>query len=135
MNIGYKLVSNQDGRLLSFATPFWKDENRPSKDDEFLDLCVVEYKLNEWVYPNIPGTNLYVFSNHKYAYRYWPGIIYECEYIPSSRELEIVADIETAKTFIKNKLGKCYYNGSYLNVEVPSGTVAAESVKLIKRVI
>ena len=77
----YKVVRNENGRLMSASTGTWCDK-------ELRKILEVEYKLDEFVYPKFEDSKLFVFSDlnsakqlRKSWYNHKLLEIYECEIV------------------------------------------------------
>lgn len=139
--IGYKIVSKKDEKLYSAASITW-DESSSESEREIFEKFVVEYKQNEYVYPKIDGTGLYVFSNFYDAQQFYfrnfissRALIFKCEYIPSEdTQVLIVKNLDYIRKYYKAIIAGDFESAKYWTNFAPAGSVLAKSVKLLERV-
>lgn len=129
--IGYKVVSNVNGKLLP-AVHY---------------TLGPEYKLKEWVKPEIQGTQLMCWNSLDRA-RIFAGVsggyIYKCEYV-KTKQLPIFlrggnAFTNYVEDFLNNilklkKKRKKFSNLSQFNPEKDSEVVFCDKIKLLERVV
>lgn len=114
----------------------------------FCNISPIEYKINEWVYPEVKGSKLFVFGELHYAslyvvsssifssgYEVWKCEINECEEydgIVSSSGGNIYLfwakfnslGAEERLEYLKNRFDKMY---------VPKSTILTDKVKLLEK--
>jgi len=119
---------------------------------EDIDLNLpVEYKINEWIYPNVPETKLMVFDTLQHANKWIDqddvdvlrryNKIFECE-VKKPVKKSIFRQLKgwLSNKEIKRSINKCMKlkknKKSYLHLcdKPPQGTVFVSAVKLIKEV-
>ena len=130
--IYYKIVKN-NSNLTSFASHDYR----------------VTYNIAQWTKPHsaLPGSKLFVFDSCKAAkdfmitqsvYDNNNYVIYTCEVI-NPRKLQVISvlwgsNIKNIWKLWKNKKG--YKNNDTVHTRsIPTGTIHADAVKLIKKVI
>lgn len=117
----YKVVYEaSSGRLLSS----WTADN----------IFAVEYKLNEFVYPKVEGSKLFVFNHFSYAlgYRECSPLcltIYECEIINPS-----FGEVMSASSSSKDWMDFWRRINIYCTRNCLPGTVFCDAVKLVKKI-
>lgn len=99
----------------------------------------VQYRIGEWVEPNLEKTDLMVFDNLRLARNFansWE-CIFECE-VKSPRKIGnlIVWNLtmEKLKTIVGLRKAKKRWTHLVKPTEFPRGTVFCSAVKLVKRV-
>lgn len=107
----------------------------------------IQYILDQWVEPSIPGTNLMVFDSIDHAkmckkkYSFWKNhVIFECEVKnPSKKGLFLstvhqIYNLEKIAKLRKNK--KKYTHLCKMNRDdsLPEGTIFCKAVKILKEV-
>lgn len=110
-----------------------------SERTEAEDTFRVQYKENEWVFPNLEGSKLFVFCDKKLAIKFTDnmlGMLYICQVQNPIKKAPFVPEIkiEPMRTFniwknYKNKKGykKLIYD---LTAKPPEGTIWCDAVKL-----
>ena len=106
----------------------------------------IKYMLNEWVKPNIPRSQILVFSNKvdaetfallQFKYSSQKMLVFECEVKnPSTSGMFAVASPRyVAKMWhaYNNQQSGITYT-QYLSEEIPKGTIWADEIKLIREV-
>lgn len=101
----------------------------------------IRYKLNEWTFPKIDGSGLYVFDNLEnakdFTLRESGILIYECEVV-NPRKIKKLISISYLSTGYLNKLletKKRHKKQSFYWLrDVPKGTVLCDAVKLTRLV-
>ena len=127
----YKLVTNVDGKLLSFN--FGKSiktiEYNPELIKKFLQSIIVEYKKDEWVEKPENHGKLFIFSHLNFALEWcdlsYSNEIWECE-------AKKVSDLHP-NDFYDTSISGCLHERLALH-PMPEGTLVAESVKLTKKI-
>jgi len=122
----YKVVSGYKDKLISSSIP--------------LEYGGIEYKLNEWVYPQILNSKLYIFNclANARTFVYSQGIsfgtrIYIADAIGVSSKVHMACNwgcVEKFWKLIKNKKKYSHLLPIYQYV----GTLSCDAVKLIKKV-
>lgn len=122
----YKVVFNDDGRLLSVSPSVWWSDLRRAFE--------VVYKLNEYVYPKFENSKLFVFSSLIAAQKFVNKIgrcnleIYACEVESPDKErsyfLPYIDSIENLAAGYDVEYAPCPY----------ADTVFADGVKLLRKV-
>jgi len=127
MKVYYKVVKNN---LCSAVS--WKLPSR----------FIVQYKIGEWVYPNIPKTRLMVFKNLNRAqiFSNSSSIIFTCLVKnPSSKSIFVpLIQCDSVNEFLQkwNELRKKQLqHKKHVNTQrIPKGTMFVSAVKLLKQV-
>ena len=134
IKIGYKVVAKMaSGKLYSYGTSCWYFK---SEMQYLRDLCVLEYKVGEWVEPKISGTNLYCFAKIEDAFQLnIPNLcpMYKCEYVESDKSVNTMQFEEDSMEFLDSLLKDEYQNKKYQQSYI-RGTVAASKIKLLEKV-
>jgi len=102
---------------------------------------IVQYKLNEWVFPKIVGSKLFVFDNlhdaNNFAWNYY-YTVYECEIKNPHKSCPFYKYVLDSPVHVLTmwKLYKQKKKFSHLNSveQPPIGTVVCDAVKLTKKV-
>ena len=127
----YKKVNQNrtTGGLYSAWTSHWYNS------DHKLNVL---YKLNQWTYPKIKGSKLFVFDNLSDAIKFPKGnAVFECEVINVSKRGPFINRIFPYQTLLsmwtnyRNK--KKYTDIAFGNP--PHGTVWVDAVKLTEQIV
>ena len=125
----YKVVNNDLSSAYIGSNYFFSNQE---------DL-VVFYKINEWVYPRLSGSQLMVFNSYANARNYMLSYnlgnnIFKCEVLkPSKRGIFFQKDIRNSLlNVLKLKKNKKKYLDLISN-QFPDGTVFCEGVKLLNK--
>lgn len=121
------------GKLYSYGTSCWYFEEAK----EYLrNLCVLEYKVGEWVEPKISGTSLYCFAKIEDAFQLnIPNLcpMYKCEYVESDLPITTFSYEEDSLRFL-DWLAKDNKLVGGFQQSYPYGTVAASKIKLLEKI-
>lgn len=129
----YKVVAVRSSGLYSYCHSdlfFIRDESRNSYS--------VEYKLNEFVTPNVTGTKLYVFDNVDNAKRF-AGLcetveLWECEVINPRKCATLAYVLENSINKFW-KLKRAHKKINAICKQSPYGTISCDAVKLLRKVL
>ena len=96
-------------------------------------IHAVTYKFNEWAYPSLQGSGLFVFQTIEHVVDWVgyiePGIVWECE-VQNPRPLKLMASC-----LAENDYGLFWANTGYTKLyNAPRGTYIADAVKLVREV-
>ena len=122
----YKVVFNDEGRLLSVSPSCWWGRLRQAFE--------VVYKLNEWVYPKFENSKLFVFPSLAAAKEFVSRTernhlhIYECEVENPEKETSYFVPYLDGIEDLANGYDVQYAPCPYTD------TVFADGVKLIRKV-
>jgi hypothetical protein len=91
------------------------------------------YTLNEWVYPVIPNSKLFVFDTLKSAKECYLGNqIFECEIFGVPESPSYIADIYEVKDFWKRINKEQLPDFNNMDILPPVGTLLVDAVKITK---
>jgi len=91
------------------------------------------YTLNEWVYPVIPNSKLFVFDTLESAQKAYLGDkIFECEVLGVPESPSYIADIYEVKNFWRNINAKHSLDFHIAHDLPPVGTLLVDAVKITK---
>jgi hypothetical protein len=130
----YKIVQKVKRKLKSCMVPNW------DIDADLMNLLCIEYKVNEYVYPKLEGSKLYVFSNLDSASKFLniidfynkdKCVIYECE-VENPGKIKPLYCINSIVNYWKKK--KSHKSTSNFLINKTKGFVSCDAVKLTKRV-
>jgi len=103
--------------------------------------AAIQYKENEWVYPRIPYTPLFVFKTFDDAckflekHNYCSVHIYKVHTKGRFLKIPFTGNIDRLKEIAKRKAQhKRPLRYNWKNKEIPPGTIAVKSVKLLEKI-
>lgn len=137
----YKVVSFSMESALSCFVGEYNIKYDPT-DVGYKDF-MLEYKLNNWVYPKLNGSRLYAFNDIKYASDFISKIrehdvtcrLFECEVKNPKKIKQIPSMFHNIKKYWNNRRKhKKNKIGMNNNPYISNGTVSCDAIKLTKEI-
>jgi hypothetical protein len=117
----YKVVRGECNKLYSFLPK------------EILPDGIIEYELNEFVTPKIPGSKLFVFGSLEAAYMFFIGSEYRIYEVECENPVPIDSIVDLS--YINIESIKHFWRGcTEFTKNSPDNSYACDSVKLIREI-